>query len=245
MAAVFNRVQSPPQRLLENLLLNKPENYRYLNLANQLVFDVNKFNLQKLFQSLDRNQDGVLNAKDFVAPDVNQQAILKAVYQRIRSEFDFDADGIVSFKEFIDGFILEAWLTIPPDGGHTVNMSIGDELHYWATRFNKELEYRMNAFNSAVRVNPGRNAKRACSQLQLMWPVMSIRHASEESMMEIDVADAKRVRSGSIFYGNERAVEIRTGKGLSKKDINHIVNQQQNNYGNGNCNDNGFNNNQG
>ena len=45
---------------------------------------------------------------------------------------------------------------------------------------------------------------------------MSIRHASEESMMEIDVADAKRVRSGSIFMAMKGLLKLEQERTFKK-----------------------------
>ena len=242
--------RSPPQRLLEDLVRSKPQDERYLSIANQLVFDVNKFNLGRLFQDLDRNRDGILDVNDFSDPDQNRQTLLTAVYQRIRSEFDFDSNGMISFQEFVDGFILEAWLSVPPESGLTQNMTIGDELHYWATRFNRELEHRMEVFNGACRVNPGRAAKQSISMSQPVWPGSQTQAAlnllmNPNEQMEIDTdirSGGRKSNKNNYNNGNNNFVGNNGfNSGNNKK--NKSNNFNNNNTNNFNNNTNNFNNN--
>lgn len=62
----------------------------------------------QLFHSLDKTNDGKLQAEDFVHPIASINAHLQAMWAVLVDNFDFNNDGIIEPREFLGYFILKA-----------------------------------------------------------------------------------------------------------------------------------------
>jgi hypothetical protein len=62
----------------------------------------------QLFHSLDKTNDGKLQAEDFVHPIATINAHLQAMWVVLADNFDFNNDGIIEPREFLSYFILKA-----------------------------------------------------------------------------------------------------------------------------------------
>ena len=65
--------------------------------------DETKRQIETLFQLLDTNGDGRITVEDFAAPDGDISREQRAKWELLRSEFDFDGNGMVDPTEFING----------------------------------------------------------------------------------------------------------------------------------------------
>ena len=65
--------------------------------------DETKRQIETLFQLLDTNGDGRITVEDFATPDGEITREQRAKWEMLRSEFDFDHNGMVDPTEFING----------------------------------------------------------------------------------------------------------------------------------------------
>eukprot|EP00056_Hartaetosiga_gracilis_P000059 m.35672 g.35672 ORF g.35672 m.35672 type:complete len:135 (+) comp10034_c0_seq1:35-439(+) len=95
--------------------------------------------IRSLYTLIDADSDGMLTVNDFDGR-FSSQAESKEKWETIRNNFDNDADGHISFEEFLNGFKK---MTLHEDSFISTNMS--PTLEEWLGEIEKEINVRCQA----------------------------------------------------------------------------------------------------
>lgn len=98
-AMVIKERMTPQQSELVRLINN-----RTLDLIGDTQFDL----VQKLFNDLDTDHNGRLDANDFTDQYLLKDNLCKRIWQDLSNRCDFDGDGSIDKGEFIAYFIIQA-----------------------------------------------------------------------------------------------------------------------------------------
>lgn len=100
-AFVVGSQLSPSQLQMVNQIADGHFGFLPLNCQERQV-------VAQMFHSLDKTNDGKLQAEDFVHPIAAVNAHLQSMWSVLADNFDFNNDGIIEPKEFLGYFILKA-----------------------------------------------------------------------------------------------------------------------------------------
>ena len=125
--------------------------------------------LKQCFDKLDqKNQNGYLDQQDFSSPFPYVNDMLKNLWKKISIRFDQEGDCAVSFREFVEGFVLDTFYSTRPGENSLVGRMIEDRKEAEMMSFRRVFGTIFSDFNTSVN-------RKAAEFLQVMETI-EIRH---------------------------------------------------------------------
>jgi hypothetical protein len=116
-ALIFTGQLSPIQKELVDKVIDGELGFLPTNCEERAV-------VGQIFTSLDKTQDGKLEANDFTNPIPKVHETLQQVWHILKDNFDFNGDGIIEGREFLGYFVLTALFRAEAPGIPNGNVGI-------------------------------------------------------------------------------------------------------------------------